>query len=248
MKEHITMLQEVNPADITALLFKLAEKFTVQIESIKSHFPKWDEFSDTRVYALVSLREVTNNAILSSIFIKDYLCKDEWWKTNSNFKSSDATDDYIKDRLYSYGVDFSSNYIFLIFNHLEVSLRSIFKSVTDPSKPGENEKFWRIRNYLIDYCSLNQSYKDLLKIFQHVRNSQHNGGFHSGDTEKITYNGSEYIFEKNKPISISPWDFCRDLIPGIVKFFNDLVNSEKIKNIEKIVHPFATIEFKEEPK
>lgn len=247
MKHYTQDLKIEDPARTTKLLFEIAEHFTNCSNAVKEKFPLWDETSDSRILSFVFLRETTNNSILSSIFLKDHLVKLNWWVENKNFNLEGVSrDKYISDRIYSYGVDLTTNYLTLIFSHLETSLRSITKNIQNSKYPEATEAFWKIREYLIDAAKLNPDYKTLLQIFQNIRNSVHNGGFHAMDNVELSYKDLTIQFKKGEPIFFDVWKAIQIVTIETGNFLLELASSELIIKIPFIIHPFATVNFVEE--
>jgi hypothetical protein len=131
----------------------------------------------------------------------------------------------------------------LSFTHFENSLRSIVKAIPSTKYPDGSEDFWKIRNYLVEHSGINADYKELIKIFQTIRNSSHNGGFHNRETEIVTYKSRVFSFEKNKPISFDLWSTIEFIMLEINQFLVDLMSSKVISEIPFVQHPFGTINF-----
>ncbi len=237
-------LTKQKPEEITDFFFKITNDFSTSIEKVKTNNSVLDITNDSRIVVFTTLREVANSSLLSSVFLKDYLTKKEWWKNNKNFSlPSTELESYAEARIYSYGVDLSTNYIILSFTHFENSLRSIVKAIPNSKFPDALEDFWRIRDYLIDYAAINSDYKNLIKIFQTIRNSNHNGGFHTKDDMTVTYKSQIFTFEKFKPIKFDLWSTIEFIMTELNQFLFDLVTAPKINRIHFIQHPFGTINF-----
>lgn len=241
MDAHLT---EQDPKEITEIFFKIIQSITNSINKTVDNNKSLDDTKDSRLIVLLTIRQVTNNSLLSSIFIKDHLTNKEWWESNKNFSLPEiGINEYIQETIYKYGVDLSTNYLMLCFTHFENSLRSIVKAIPNTKYPTATEDFWKIRDYLIGYSNINDDYKIIIKIFQCIRNSFHNGGFHTRDTEVLTYKSKQFSFEKDKPIIFDLWNTIEFIILEINQFLYELVNSNNIKNINFIPHPFSSINF-----
>lgn len=233
-----------DPEEITRLFFNIAQYYTTSIDNIKANNNSIDENKDVRIVVFTTMREVVNSSLLSSVFLKDHLTDKDWWKSNKNFTlPSVNADKYVEERIYFYEVDLSTNFLMLSFTHLETSLRGLVKAIPNTIYPDATQDFWKIRNYLIDHTQLNKDYKELLNIFQSIRNSSHNGGFHSGDTMTITYKSKSFLFEKGKPITFDLWTSIEFILLEVNQFLFDLVTSNTINNIPFVSHPFGTINF-----
>jgi len=237
-------LSKQEPNEITDALFKITDAFTNSIINLKEDNTLLDDSVDSRIVSFTTLREVANSSLLSSIFLEDHLTSREWWASNKSISvPTTNSEKYIEARIYFYGVDLSTNYLMLSFTHFENSLRSIAKAIPSTKFPNASEDFWKIRNYLVDHSGINPEYKELIKIFQTIRNSSHNGGFHNRDTEVVTYNSRTFTFEKNKPISFDLWNSIEFIMLEINRFLLDLMTSQVISSISLIKHPFGTINF-----
>lgn len=237
-------LSKQNPNEITDAFFKITGAFTNSIIKLKADNDSLDDSNDSRIVSFTTLREVANSSLLSSIFLKDHLTSQEWWASNKSVTvPTTNSEKYIEARIYFYCVDLSTNYLLLSFTHFENSLRSIVKAIPSTKFPNATENFWEIRNYLIDQSEINSDYKELIKIFQTIRNSVHNGGFHNRDTESVTYKSRTFTFEKNKPISFDLWSSIEFIMLEINQFLLDLMTSKLISGVPVLKHPFATINF-----
>lgn len=237
-------LTEKDPKEISEIFFKIIDSYTDSITKTLVANNNLDETKDSRLITFLTLRQVANNSLLSSIFVKDHLTNKKWWESNKNFSLPvTGINEYVEDIIYKYSVDLIANYVMLSFTHFENSLRSIVKAIPNSKHPFATEDFWRIRDYLIAYSEINSDYISIVKIFQNIRNSFHNGGFHSRDTETITYKSRIFLFEKNKPITFDVWDTIEFIFLEINQVLYELVNSNNIKNINFIPHPFSTINF-----
>lgn len=233
-----------DPKEITDMFFKITDAFTSSITKLKTENVLLDDSSDSRIISFTTLREVANNSLLSSVFVKDHLTSKEWWRSNKSINTPLTNNEtYIKARIYFYGVDLSTSYLMLSFMHFENSLRSIAKAIPSTKFPDATEDFWKIRNYLIEHAEINPEYKELIKVFQTMRNSSHNAGFHNRDTESITYKSKTFTFEKNKPISFDLWTTIEFIMLEVNQFLLDLMTSQVISGIPVIKHPFGTINF-----
>lgn len=244
MENFNLQLRIESPARITKLLFGITECFTNSHIQIKSSFNELNENLDTRLLVFTYLREVANNTLLSSIFLKDHLMKKSWWADNKNFDiSADQLNEFAQDRIHHYGLDMSTSYLILSFSQLEISLRSIIKNICDVDCPNSAGEFYKIRNYLIEKGNLNPEYKTLLQIFQNIRNSMHYAGFHNKENVNLAFKNLSIEFIKDSPIIFDVWETIDIISKEISNLLIDLSNSELIRNIPRIIHPFATVRF-----
>jgi hypothetical protein len=237
-------LSRQDPKEITDAFFKITDAFTKSTIKLKADIASLDDSHDSRIVSFTTLREVANSSLLSSIFLKDHLTTKDWWASNKSISvPTTNSEKYIEARIYFYGVDLSTNYLMLSFTHFENSLRSIVKAIPSTKFPDASEDFWKIRNYLVDHSGINSDYKELIKIFQTIRNSFHNGGFHNRETESVTYKSKTFTFEKNKPISFDLWSSIEFIMLEVNQFLLDLMTSKVISEISVINHPFGIINF-----
>lgn len=235
-------VEEIKPVEF---FYGLADIYTMKFKHLKERFPKWDQYSDTRLLFFTQCRETINSFILSSIFVEEHLIKREWWVSNKRVALPEEGDQlkYISDRVLNYNNEMKSNFLNSIFIDVENTIRIIVKNIPESKYPNATEPLSKLRDYVIDLTGISQEYKEIIALFQHVRNSSHHGGFHSIRNLGIIYKGREYSFIAGSPLTFINSDFVEFLMNEIACLFFDLFNTNLISNIALIVHPYSTIEF-----
>lgn len=128
-----------------------------------------------------------------------------------------------------------------LFSCLESSLRELYKIVYNPSN-NNFISFNKIYEPLINDNSLDQDYKNLLKLLTAIRNLIHNMGI-SSKTQEIIYKNKKYNFVENQIPSKDVLNLINllDLYEkDVLDFITELFKSSTIKSISKMQDNLST--------
>ena len=127
----------------------------------------------------------------------------------------------------------------IIYSCIESTLRPIYVSL---KLGNEHDRFSKVFKKIVNELKLNKEYIDIMTILSNIRNTVHNNGVFidpRGENYKIEYKGYTYEFIHNQGIG-SVWiSNLTDLYRGIVNFYKEIFNHEKILNINFIQDKYA---------
>ena len=238
--------QEIRIDDFTDLLWDVSEAFHDSKNKIINLNNNWKINEDLRLIVYDSFIGTFYNGLYSLFFVKENLSKIEWWhstKLLNSEKSKEVTEAEIKKTVEVYTSDIKINMVFNTFKNIETFMRDLHRNIynTDNCKL----KFYKIRNDIIKYSGINDEYKVFIELFQNIRNTTHNNGFHFENDKTINYKGKVYKFENGKPLIFLDFEFIRLLFIDTNKFLTALILSENISNIKEIVSLYSKIDFTE---
>lgn len=246
--ERIILKQEtITINDFKNLIWDMLELYHDTKESIALNNINWKSQEDLRLMVYDFFIGTFQNTQYSLILAEEQLSNEEWWKTTKSLnleKSSNITKEQISETVNGYLNDIRINLIFNTFKNLEVFMRDLCRNIFT-KETNCFEKFYKIRNSIIDFSELNgdNNSKDFIELFQNIRNTMHNNGFHFNKNEKIIYKEKLYIFENGKPIDFISLEFLRLLFNDTNTLLTAIINSNNIKNIEKITSLYSKIDF-----
>jgi len=198
--------------------------------------------NDARVTFFKHMNNILNSTTLSLILAHKYLGSSNLKEIHREYSLSPRLYDYDAEIKYFDQIVMNGYFLF-IFNTLEHAVRLIYK--------GYNKKSQNQQNSFSPMCK--EITKDLglkkrdsfIDLITYLRNSFHNNGLfvqaRNLKRRNIQWNGTIYYFNENRPIKESKGDIWLSFVPiskEIITFFNDIINSDKVKKFR--YYPDAT--------
>ena len=132
--------------------------------------------------------------LLLSTTLSKNLTDVNFYKQN-NYKVDNIDENYLETSIYQYISSLSNSYFILMYVQLENYLRliALHKNI-------HHININQIVGNFQNTFGLSDDNMNLLKIIFNLRNSMHNGGYHTHKDAAIHYKDRQFIFEKGKPI------------------------------------------------
>lgn len=200
--------------------------------------------NDLRLFVFEQLYDRYDNSAIQLILIKNHLSNIEWWKNTEEFKQENIsiTEEQKENVVTSFIDDLKIYLIFSVFKILETFLRDLHRNILPNSKKKDKD-IYSVRNEIIEYTNVDKDYKKIIQIFQHIRNSFHNNGFHFRNNVSIEYKGICYSFIDGQPISFIDFEFMFFLFSKTNTFILEIVNSPVVSKIQYIESINSKVKF-----
>lgn len=200
----------------------------------ESHFHD----NDTR-NMIFTLFNLEIQFLLLSTTLSKNLTNVDFYKENG-YNVENIDDTFLENSIYQYVSAVSNSYFILIYVQLENYLRliALHKGL---SHININLVITNLKNTF----GLSDDNMKLLKIIFNLRNSMHNGGYHSHKDDTINYKDHDYIFEQGKPILLGGIAFNVFLTSEILNFLIVEIN-KNTSGEEFIEHNYAKLSFEVE--
>ena len=236
--------QKIKIDDFTNLLWDICESFYDSKNKIINLNKDWKINEDLRLLVFDFFIGTFYNGLYSLFFVEENLSKIEWWRTTkllNSEKAKEVTEVDIKKTVEVYTSDVKINMIYNTFKNLETFMRDLHRNLykTDNGK----YQFYKIRDEVIKFSGLDNEFTNFIKLFQCIRNTTHNNGFHFNEDTTIIYKEVSYKFENGKPLTFLDLEFIRLLFIDTNKLLITLIQSENISNINEIVSLYSKIDF-----
>lgn len=128
-----------------------------------------------------------------------------------------------------------NGYFLFVFNMLEHAIRLVCKGYNTPLFQQQESSFNALCKGITKDLGLKKR-DTFIDLITYIRNSFHNNGLFvpSGKLKnrKIPWNNTIYFFNENQPINESKGDIWLSFVPisrEVIDFFNDVINSNRVK-------------------
>lgn len=227
-------MQKINEEKIDGelLIEQLNELIQKNFNLMNNSIYKQDDCRNLIFQFLIS--EIQN--YLLTIVLSKSLQKKSWFSENG-LKSDNIDDEYIK----SINSSFTNSNKDKFFISSYVQFEYFFRLVAIEYNC-ENRNIGTTVKDLLSSLEIDLKIYDLWKIFSHIRNSMHNGGFHNNKSENIIYKNIEYEFIKGNIITYSS-------VKNIIYFIEEIINyliipiTEKSQDKYLIQHTYSKLTF-----
>ncbi|KYG72256.1 hypothetical protein EV198_0322 [Roseivirga ehrenbergii] len=223
---------------------------------------------DSRILFLKNIHDINVNTIIQFSFqteSQNKLTDKDWLKKRLPHLSSsiDSHSDISKYAFHKNRHIFNQildNLILNYFFEFETKVRNIVRSIKNLENPYYNPKskksnpylngsepFGAIRKGLFEnHLNLTNEDYEVIGIYSAIRNTIHNSGFYFSPDSKnsnYTYRTINYVFEHGKPISFFAMEMKFNMMKDLLTLFENIINHNKVKKIEKVNDLSAEVEF-----
>lgn len=206
----------------------ILKNFNLMNNSIYNH-------DDCRKLIFQFLISEVQNYLLIIILSKSLQNKS--WFSENGLKSDNINDEYLK--IINSAFTNSNKDKFFISSYVQFEY---FFRLVAIEYGCENRNIGTTVKDLLSSLEIDTKIYDLWKIFSHIRNCMHNGGFHNNKNENIIYKDSEYVFVKGYIITYSN-------VKNIIYFIEEIIDNliipiiEKSKTKDLIQHTYSKLTF-----
>lgn len=180
------------------------------------------------------ISEIQNYLLI--IILSKSLQKKSWYSENG-LKTDNINDDYLKIISSSFTNSNKDKFFISSFVQFEYFFRLMAIEYNC-----ENRNIGTTVKNLLSSLQIDIKVYDLWKIFSHIRNCMHNGGFHNNPNENIVYKNIDYVFIKGNAITYSS-------VKNIIYFIEEIIDYliipiiEKSQNKDLIQHTYTKLTF-----
>lgn len=222
-------IERYDSNDIKNKIFELHNKcFELQKEF---------EFNDADVRKVVfNLFSINCANLMYGFLLANELNKPQTYEIINIELPTENIEKFLKDNSFNLFNSQHNNFFFSIFMDFENYLRIIALAYG----------FQKIRlfdtyTFLIKQLNLGDDFKKFMVLISRIRNSMHNAGFYSGDTDTISYIDKSYTFNKNEPVMYSNIFDKLFYFEEILKYVQ-IINTSS-RGVEDIEHNYSKINY-----
>lgn len=228
-------------------LTKLSKECEFMISSLIAANPHWNIDTDARIWLFKFIQE-SNTLLTINLLLMKEIQTPEWWEKNhlhqiSNYNPS--VEKMIEDKIFNLLQSHQFSYFFRLYAEFEIAYRVVAENYNAGSclKNGISDTV----NTLFTEVGQPIGFEDIWNIFSWSRNTTHYGGFHTHKktgTKLLNFNGKDFTFELDKPISFLDFDAIFFILRGNMELFRLIVTNPKLLGVPNITHPFCEVEYK----